>query len=74
MEKPVVATDVGAVRELMGDTGFIAPAKDPYALAGAMLPIMRISEEDRIAMGRTGRSRILRHFDMNAKSGEWEAL
>jgi glycosyltransferase involved in cell wall biosynthesis len=71
MEKPVVATDVGGVRELMGDTGFIAPAKDPHALAGAM---MRISEEDRIAMGRTGRSRILRHFDMNAKAGEREAL
>ena len=48
--------------------------KDPYALAGAMWRIMRISEEDPIAMGRTGRSRILRHFDMDANAGEWEAL
>ena len=41
MEKPVVATDVGGVRELVGDAGVIVPAKDPEALAKAMLALMR---------------------------------
>ena len=34
MEKPVVATDVGGVRELVGDAGAMVAAKDPQALAG----------------------------------------
>jgi glycosyltransferase involved in cell wall biosynthesis len=51
METPMVATDLGGVRELMGDTGFIAPAKDPYALAGAVLRIRRISEGDLLPWG-----------------------
>ena len=38
MEKPVVATDVGGVRELVGDAGVIVPAKDSEALASAMRP------------------------------------
>jgi glycosyltransferase involved in cell wall biosynthesis len=74
MEKPVVATDVGGVRELMGDAGLIVPAKDPDALAAAMLRIMHISKDDRIAMGQAGRARICRHFDMRAKVEEWQAL
>ena len=41
MEKPVVATDVGGVRELVGEAGVIVPAKSPESLAQAMLALMR---------------------------------
>ena len=34
MEKPVVATDVGGVSELVGDAGAVVAAKNPEALAG----------------------------------------
>jgi glycosyltransferase involved in cell wall biosynthesis len=74
VEKPVVATDVGGVRELMGQTGWIVPAKNPDALAAAMVHVMRCPARERIAMGRAARSRICQHFDMNAKVEEWEAL
>jgi hypothetical protein len=40
MEKPVVATDVGGVRELVGDAGLVVPAKDSGALADAMQATM----------------------------------
>jgi glycosyltransferase involved in cell wall biosynthesis len=74
MEKPVVATDVGGVRELVGETGVIVPPKDPTKLANAMLQVMRASEDERVAMGRAARDRILQHFNMASKTEEWERL
>jgi glycosyltransferase involved in cell wall biosynthesis len=74
MEKPVVATDVGGVRELVGDAGAIIPRKDPEALARAMLERMQSTPEDRRALGRAARVRIQGNFSMDAKADEWEAL
>jgi len=74
MEKPVVATDVGGVRELVGEAGVIVPAKDPSALAKAMLEQMQSNPEDRRALGRAARARIQGKFSMDAKADEWEAL
>ena len=74
MEKPVVATDVGGVRELLGDCGVIVPARNATALADAMLAVMRQSLEERAAMGRAARQRIVKNFSMDAKADEWEAL
>jgi len=72
MEKPVVATDVGGVRELVGNAGVIVPAKDSATLAKAMLEVVRKRESARREMGRLARARICRHFDMNSKADEWE--
>jgi glycosyltransferase involved in cell wall biosynthesis len=74
MEKPVVATDVGGVRELVGEAGVIVPAKSPDALAQAMLALMRSTPEARRSLGRAARERILKNFSMDAKADEWEAL
>jgi glycosyltransferase involved in cell wall biosynthesis len=74
MEKPVVATDVGGVRELVGDAGMIVPAKDSSALAEAMLAMMREPQETRSALGRVARERICDRFSMDAKADEWELL
>jgi glycosyltransferase involved in cell wall biosynthesis len=74
MEKPVVATDVGGVRELVGDAGAIVPEKSPDELAEAMLAMMRRTDEERRSLGRAARERIATHFSMDAKAEEWEAL
>jgi glycosyltransferase involved in cell wall biosynthesis len=74
MEKPVVATDVGGVRELVDDAGMLVPPTDSDALAGAMLRVMRMSLDQRDALGKTARERILQHFDMNTKVAEWDTL
>jgi glycosyltransferase involved in cell wall biosynthesis len=74
MEKPVVATDVGGVRELIADAGLIVPSKDPDALAAAMLSLMRKTAQDRQSLGIAARSRILKNFSMEAKADQWEAL
>jgi len=74
MEKPVVATDVGGVRELLGTTGTLVPAKSPEGLADAMLAVMRQSSETRRALGRAARQRIVAGFNLEVRAGEWESL
>ena len=74
MEKPIVATDVGGVRELVGETGTIVSPGDPEALAQAMLYEIEKSEADRQAMGRVARKRVQDSFNIDAKADEWEAL
>jgi glycosyltransferase involved in cell wall biosynthesis len=74
MEKPVAATDVGGVSELVGATGTIVPAKDSYALAAAMIGIMQKPVGERSRLGRAARARIQSQFSMDAKVNEWEAL
>lgn len=74
MEKPVVATDVGGVRELVGDAGVLVPAGDSEALAQAMMRTMQRSREDRVELGRAARERIVSRFSMDAAADGWEAL
>lgn len=74
MEKPVVATDVGGVRELVGDAGVLVPSKNFDGLARAMLDQMQNTPEDRRTLGLAARARIQSNFSMDAKSDEWEAL
>ncbi len=74
MEKPVVATDVGGTRELVGDAGAVVPSKAPDALAVAMLELMQRTPEDRNRQGRAQRQRICRNFNMDTRADEWEAL
>jgi glycosyltransferase involved in cell wall biosynthesis len=74
MQKPVVATDVGGVREMVGDEGLIVPPKSPEALAQAMLTVMCCEPEGRHALGHAARKRIQSHFSMETKADEWEAF
>ena len=74
MEKPVVATDVGGVRELLGDAGVVVPCRNSEALAQAMLGLMSRPPTLRQALGRAARRRIASRFSMDARVGEWEAL
>lgn len=63
MKLPVVATDVGAVREVVDDgrTGFVVPPLDAQALAGAILRILG-DHEARASFGTRGRARAIERF------------
>jgi glycosyltransferase involved in cell wall biosynthesis len=74
MEKPVVATDAGGVRELMGDAGVLVPSRNSEALAEAMIAMMRRSREERAQLGHSARELIARSFNMNQTADAWEAL
>ena len=74
MEKPVVATDVGGVSELTGDTGEIVLPGNHDALAAAMRNIMTMTSIERRALGVAARQRIERSFSIEAKLGQWADL
>ncbi len=79
MEKPIVATDVGGVRELLGepdtaDPGMLVPAKDPDALATAMVRTMLRNRDDTALKRKAARERILRQFSIDAVADAWEEL
>ena len=62
-ELPVVATEVGAIGEVVvdGGTGRLVAPDDPAALAAALTALLRAPAE-RQAMGQAGRRRILERF------------
>jgi glycosyltransferase involved in cell wall biosynthesis len=74
MEKIVVATDVGGVRELVGDAGLIVPPKDSRALAEAMLKAMAMLEMERKTMQCDARRRIQMHYSMPVKAEQWDSF
>lgn len=64
MEKIAVATEVPGCREVVavGQTGFLVPPHDVQALAQTLCEVATLSAEQRAAMGRAARQRVLQHF------------
>ena len=65
--KPVVATRVGGVPELVvdGETGILVSPKDTEALARAIVTLIQDPLRGR-SMGEAGRKRVQDHFSMTA--------
>jgi glycosyltransferase involved in cell wall biosynthesis len=73
--RPVVATDVGSVREavLDGETGFVVPVDDVGALRDALDRLVQ-DPEARTRMGAAGREFALRYFTAEAMGRAFEEL
>jgi glycosyltransferase involved in cell wall biosynthesis len=73
---PSVATDVPGTPEVVDDgvTGWLAPPADPDALQAAMIRMMKLSPEERAAMGARARQRVTDQFGLEAVLDRWEAL
>lgn len=67
---PVVATDIGDTRWVMGDTGRIVPPRDPLALANACLEIIDAG----IMQDQAARERIERQFSLTSVLKAFETL
>ena len=67
---PVVATDIGDTRWVMGETGSIVPPRDPQALAAACLEIL----DKGITQDLSARERIETNFSLSNALKDFEAL
>ena len=72
---PVIATDVGAVRDAVvhGETGFVVPPEDPRAISSAIGELLSDPECMR-KFGAAGRARALERFSVERMATEFEML
>jgi glycosyltransferase involved in cell wall biosynthesis len=55
---PCVSTDVGDARTIIGETGAVVPARNPTALAQAVIDLIDRGAASRESLGRAARSRV----------------
>ncbi|MET9516655.1 GT4 family glycosyltransferase PelF [Streptomyces sp. NPDC002994] len=61
--RTTVSTDVGGVREAVGDTGVVVPPREPEAMARAVLDLMA-DDARRAELGRLARQRVIDLFTL----------
>lgn len=75
MEVPVVVSDAVGLPELVtGDVGAVVPAGDAAALAAGLARLLALPREDRAALGRAGRVRVLARADLMTETGRLSDL
>ncbi|MEU2431697.1 GT4 family glycosyltransferase PelF [Streptomyces sp. NPDC007861] len=71
--RTTVSTDVGGVREAVGDTGLVVPPREPEALAAAAVELLRDGER-RAELGRRARQRVIDRFTLRRSVDAFRAI
>jgi len=71
---PCVATNVGDVAWLLGETGIIAPPRNSEAIAQGLEKLIEIGPEGRRVLGEAARTRIIDHFSIESVAKRYESL
>jgi glycosyltransferase involved in cell wall biosynthesis len=73
---PIVATDVGGNNEIVldGISGFLVSAKNPGALAAAMLRTEQLSADSCRSLGLAGREHVAKHYSLSSVVDQWEQI
>jgi glycosyltransferase involved in cell wall biosynthesis len=71
---PCVVTDVGDAAMLVGDTGFVAPPRQPKALAAALAHAVNLDPVARAQLGSRARQRIITNFSIQQIAARYTDL
>ncbi|MFD6421384.1 GT4 family glycosyltransferase PelF [Streptomyces sp. NPDC060198] len=71
--RATVSTDVGGVREAVGDTGLVVPPRDPGAMAAAALELLGDAGRRR-TMGEAARLRVVEQFTLRQTVDTFRAI
>lgn len=71
---PCVATDVGDVRQIIGDTGVVVPPRNPAALCTGWEKLAGMSRRDRDALGVRVRQRIIERYSLASVARQYADL
>ncbi|WP_405909097.1 GT4 family glycosyltransferase PelF [Streptomyces sp. NBC_00828] len=61
--RTTVSTDVGGVREAVGDTGLVVPPREPEKMAAAALTLLK-NDRRRLELGQLSRQRVIERFTL----------
>lgn len=70
----VVATDCGGVKEFVGNTGMLAPPKDPGALARKLEAALALTDDERADYGMAARVRVKQLYSLDAAVDKWLSI
>lgn len=68
------ATDVGDSALIVGNAGAIVPPQNDTAMAGAIVELLRLPAQEREALARAARQRIVDNFDVRLIARRYEAV
>jgi glycosyltransferase involved in cell wall biosynthesis len=71
---PCAVTDAGDSALMVGDTGRVAPVRDPDALASACAALLALSAAERRALGAAARRRIEARWSLGEVAARYDAL
>ncbi|HEX7370763.1 MAG TPA: glycosyltransferase [Rhodanobacteraceae bacterium] len=71
---PCVATNVGDVPEIVGDTGEVVPPRDAPALAHGWAKLAALDDAGRRALGLRARQHIIRHYSNGLRAHRYADL
>ena len=73
---PAAATDVAGTREVLvnGETGWLTCSEGPDALTAVLTRLMRVTPEERRAMGERARRFVIENFSLERVLDRWEEL
>ncbi len=71
---PCVATDVGDVRDIIGETGVVVPPRDPIALSEGWARLAALGAEGRRELGQRARQRIIDRYSLAANAQAYAEL
>lgn len=71
---PCVVTDVGECAEVIGETGRIAPPRDPQCLASDIVALLSLSPRERQRLGRAARQRVCERYDIQRIAARYQDL
>jgi len=72
-EKPIIATQVGALPEIVGNVGKLIPPRDPEGMAKEILWVMDNPLAAK-AMGKAGRRRAVQNYSIKKTANKYENL
>jgi len=71
---PVVATDVGENRVVIGDTGMVVSAGSPAHLAAGLMALFDLGPDVRLALGERARQRVFSEYGLATMGNRYRQL
>jgi glycosyltransferase involved in cell wall biosynthesis len=73
-EIPCVATDVGDIKKMIGESGFVVPRHNPEVLSAAWAKMLSLTKQEKLTLGQRARIRIAENYSLEKVIDEYGDL